>query len=191
MRRLAAHLSTGPSTLYWHVRDKYQLLALILDETLAHVDISESGSWRSRLIELLEAGREALAGRPALVPVVLSARWDIGAHALRVADTCLGLLAEAGIPDEAIGDTYFLLLHYTMGVVEAEARARWNASFADEHTGQQFSAVDGSDLAAFSNLVRYGPATRPEDFQLRFLHGLETIIDGLTVRFGLDASKAP
>ncbi len=189
MRRLAASLSTGPSTLYWHVRDKDQLLALILDETIASVEVPDSGTWRERLFALLEGSRSALAARPALVPVVLGARWEIGNHALRIADASFALLSEAGIPQSAIGDAYFLLLHYTLGVVEAEAHARWNDSFAEEHAGRERSQVDGSELAAFPHLVAFGPRTRLDDVQLRFREGITTILDGLTVRFGLEAES--
>ena len=130
MRRVAAVLGTGPSTLYWHVRDKEQLLGLILDETLAAVPLPTEGDWRARLVALMVAARQALLPRPVLVPVILGARWDVGRHGLRIADAVLGLLAEGGVLESAIADAYFVLLHYLVGTVEAEAAARWNATFA-------------------------------------------------------------
>jgi len=180
MRRLATALGTGASTLYWHVRDKDQLLALILDETIAAVSSPSDGTWRERLTALLEAARLALVARPALVPVVLGARWDIGHHALRVADSALGLLAESKIPQENIADAYFLLLHYTMGAVEAEAHARWNSTYAQEARRQQASTVDGTDLDEYQNLLSHGPETTPANMAERFRFGVDTILDGLT-----------
>lgn len=182
MRRLARALGTGPSTLYWHVRDKRQLLALILDDTIASVAAPAGGSWRDRLVALLDDARQALAPRPMLVPVILGARWDVGHHGLRIADTVLGLLAEGGIPDDEMAEAYFLLLHYTMGAVEAEAHARWNASYAEETAGHDRSSVDGQALDQYPRLLRYGPSTSPADTPDRFRFGLNTILDGLSPR---------
>lgn len=182
MRRLARALGTGPSTLYWHVRDKRQLLALILDDTIASVAAPAGGSWRDRLIALLDDARQALAPRPMLVPVILGARWDVGHHGLRIADTVLGLLAEGGIPDDEMAEVYFLLLHYTMGAVEAEAYARWNASYAEETAEHDRSPVDGHALDQYPKLLRYGPSTSPADMPDQFRFGLNTIIDGLSPR---------
>ena len=39
MRSLATALGTGPSTLYWHVHDKEDLLLLILDETVRPIRV--------------------------------------------------------------------------------------------------------------------------------------------------------
>ena len=180
MRKLATALGTGPSTLYWHVRDKDQLLALILDDTIAHVDAPASGRWNARLITMLDDARKAITPRPMLVPVILGARWDIGQHALRIADTSLALLIEGGVPETELADAYFLLLHYTMGFVEAEAHARFNATYAQEHQGRATSPVDASPIDAYPNLVRYGPATTPADMPTRFNYGLTTILAGIT-----------
>jgi TetR/AcrR family tetracycline transcriptional repressor len=182
MRRLAGALGTGPSTLYWHVRDKQQLLALILDDTIASVAAPAGGSWRERLVALLDDARQVLVSRPMLVPVILGARWEVGHHGLRIADTVLGLLAEGGTPDDEMAEAYFLLLHYTMGSVEAEAYARWNATYAEEAAGQEHSPVDGQALDQYPRLLRYGPATAPDDMPNRFRFGLNTILDGLTER---------
>ena len=180
MRKLATALGTGPSTLYWHVRDKDQLLALILDDTIAHVDAPASGRWNTRLIKMLDQARTAIAPRPMLVPVILGARWDVGQHALRIADTALALLIQGGVPEHELADAYFLLLHYTMGFIEAEAHARFNETYAQEHQGRATSPVDASPLDAYPNLVRHGPATTPADMPARFNYGLTIILAGLT-----------
>jgi len=182
MRKLATALGTGPSTLYWHVRDKEHLLALILDDTIAHVDAPTSGSWNTRLIAMLNEARQALTPRPMLVPVILGARWDIGQHALRIADTSLALLIEGGVPEHELPDAYFLLLHYTMGFIEAAAHARFNETYADEHQGRANSPIDASPIDAYPNLVRHGPATTPADMPARFNYGLTTILAGITTR---------
>ena len=65
MRTLAKKLGTGSSTLYWHVRDKDELLLLILDETLRAVTVPDPGEWDARLLEALVRSHESLLHRPA------------------------------------------------------------------------------------------------------------------------------
>jgi AcrR family transcriptional regulator len=48
MRALADRLGVRAASLYWHVRDKEQLLELITETVLDSVDVPVSGSWRSQ-----------------------------------------------------------------------------------------------------------------------------------------------
>jgi TetR/AcrR family transcriptional regulator, tetracycline repressor protein len=180
MRRVAAALGTGPSTLYWHVRDREQLLGLVLDATLASIEPASTGSWRQRVFSVVDQLRRAMVARPVLIPVVLGARWDVGTHGLRLADHALGLLSEAGIPEAHIAESYFILLHYTLGAAQAETHASWNASFEAEAAARgDVSPIDEADMSAYPYLVRFGPGTQPEDMARRFESGIETILGGL------------
>ena len=50
MRRVATQLGVQPSALYWHVKDKQSLLALVADQLLDSVGLDASLSdWRSEL----------------------------------------------------------------------------------------------------------------------------------------------
>lgn len=47
MRRVAGQLDVQPSALYWHVKDKQSLLALVCDQLLADLEVPElTGCWR-------------------------------------------------------------------------------------------------------------------------------------------------
>ena len=185
MRRVATALGTGPSTLYWHVRDREQLLGLVLDATLAGIEPATTGSWRQRVFSLVDQLRRAMVARPVLIPVVLGTRWDVGTHGLRLAEYALALLSEAGIPDARIAESYFLILHYTLGAAQAETHARWNASFKAESAARKgVSPIDDADLSSYPHLVRFGPGTQPEDMALRFEAGIETILGGLLLSCG-------
>jgi TetR/AcrR family tetracycline transcriptional repressor len=172
MRKLASVLGTGPATLYWHVRDKNELLSLILDETIRPVQIAGAGAWDERIIEVLAASRQLLLPRPILVRFIWEAGWNIGTETLRLADGLTGLVAESGLPEHEVADAYFALITYLFGFVLAETS-----------TGHaRFAATDEYDADQFPNLLRYGPATDPDGMDRRFLYGLRRALDGIKSR---------
>src|SRR5919202_3820456 len=50
MRKLAARLNAGPTSLYWHVSSKDDLHELMVDEVIGEIELPEpSGDWRTDL----------------------------------------------------------------------------------------------------------------------------------------------
>ena len=52
IRELAAEAGTAPSSVYYHVRDKRELLDLLIESVLAQIEVPAQGDWESRLLEL-------------------------------------------------------------------------------------------------------------------------------------------
>lgn len=97
LRKIAKALDTGPASLYAHVEDVSELQALVLDRVLEAVEVGQGeGSWRDRLEGLLRSYTEVLMSSPA-VALMAVRTTAVGPHALRIAETLLGLLAEAGV----------------------------------------------------------------------------------------------
>lgn len=182
MRKLAKTLGTGPATLYWHVEDKDELLALILDDTIAQVQTPTGGSWDERLVALLQATRQALLPRPILVNVVWGAGWRIGPETLRVADSVLGCVAESGLPEDQVADAYFSLVTFALGFVLAETSTAGNPEFGAGSPPPPAEADDAELAAAFPNLWRYGPGADLEGMDRRFAYGVTDFIDGIKAR---------
>lgn len=167
MRRLAAALGTGPATLYWHVRDKDELLLALLDDTLRPVTAPPEGDWAQRLTVMLRQCRVALRARPTLVLVLWGSRWDLGPETMRVADELVGLVAASGLAAAEVADAYFALLNFTLGVVSTEARTPGNTYRPD---------------GRYPQLDAYGPGTDPERMDARFDSGIRLIIAGIAAR---------
>ena len=183
MRKLAAALGTGPATLYWHVRDKDELLLLILDDTVKDIEIPTRGSWDKKLRTTLFAGREALSSRPALVKVLWGAAWALGPATLRYADAVVGFVAESGLPEKEIGDAYFALLILLFGFVESGSSSPGNVSFREVAATQASDDPDADDPATlYPNLVRHGPGAGLDAMERRFAYALERVIEGIKVR---------
>ena len=58
MRRLAQRLGVTAASLYWHVRDKDELLSLLAETITAEVPVADPGRpWRDELWRLALGGR--------------------------------------------------------------------------------------------------------------------------------------
>jgi TetR/AcrR family transcriptional regulator, tetracycline repressor protein len=123
MRAVAAELGVAVSALYWHVRDKRELLSLIVEASLRELRTPEVGAWDARLAELLRASRRALRARPALVPAIWAAGWALGPETQRIANALTGLVAESGMPQREVRDAYFALVSLLLGFVQSESNS--------------------------------------------------------------------
>ena len=96
MRRLAQRLGVTAASLYWHVRDKDELLSLLAETITAEVPVADPGRpWRDELWRLaLEYRRVARSHRDAAR--VLAATPPAGPERLRRIEAQLDLLRRAG-----------------------------------------------------------------------------------------------
>ncbi|WP_030558784.1 TetR/AcrR family transcriptional regulator [Streptomyces aureocirculatus] len=128
MRRVAKALDTGPASLYVYVAHREDLLAAMLDESLARVPLSSEGTWREQLHALAAATVEALGRHEGLAVVALGA-IPTGSNALLVVDRMLALLKEGGLDDTTAAWAVDLLyLHIAAAGVEQSAYNTQDAS---------------------------------------------------------------
>ena len=70
-RRLAARLGVRSPTLYWHVRDKGELLDLVTEHLCADAfDIDESTPWRTQVREGMGQFRRLAVAHPYLTTLL-------------------------------------------------------------------------------------------------------------------------
>jgi AcrR family transcriptional regulator len=120
MRSVAKALGIAPNALYSHVKDKDELLELLVDRLLADVPIPKADAhWRDALTEMMSTARQVLIRYPDLMPTFLS-RPSRGPNALRLADCTLGILARAGVHGEDAVLALRLLLVFTFGFAAQE-----------------------------------------------------------------------
>jgi TetR/AcrR family transcriptional regulator, tetracycline repressor protein len=103
LRRLAAALDVTPMSIYRHVRDKDDLLDLMVDRLLEQLDLAASGSqtWQEALRRLAAALLAMLEAHPA-APLLLSRPFN-SQSALRISETMLAILDRAGFsPDQSV-----------------------------------------------------------------------------------------
>jgi AcrR family transcriptional regulator len=125
LRKVAALLDTGPASLYVYVDNLQALQALVLDRALADVALPAKSrrGWRDRLDALLRSYLLALDARPGLAQLAMTT-IAMGPNALRILETLLGLLAEAGLPPAAAAWAVDLLTLYVTAIAAEQHNRR-------------------------------------------------------------------
>jgi AcrR family transcriptional regulator len=124
LRRVATALDTGAATLYAYVDDLQELQTLVLDRALAGVDTAgrTRAPWKARLRDLLISYFHVLAQSPGLATLAMRT-VAAGPNTLRVLETLLSILEEAGVdPGTAAWAVDLLLLWITGSAVEQSLR---------------------------------------------------------------------
>ncbi|GCD92890.1 TetR/AcrR family transcriptional regulator [Embleya hyalina] len=113
LRRVAQALETGPASLYVYVRDRQELMALVLDHAVADVVVPDEGAgdWRTRLELLVGRIVAALARHNDIASVGLRDALP-GRHGLRLTEEMARLLRAGGLDDDACSWAIDLLGQY-------------------------------------------------------------------------------
>ncbi|MEV0409538.1 TetR/AcrR family transcriptional regulator [Streptomyces sp. NPDC050448] len=179
MRRLATEIGSTPMALYHHVRDKEELLVLLLDDyatrTLRRPEMPAHP--RERIIGATTAIHESLAACPWIVEV-LTADDLMSTSALWFVEQIVDGLVECGLsPDRAVHG-YRAIWYYTAGeiVVRTAAARRRTDDDRATYREQVFADLDPSELPRLAQIAdRWAPLTAEDTY----LDGLRALLDGL------------
>ena len=197
LRRLAAELGVGAMTVYSYVRDKDELLDLVVDRAVAEVALPPpDGDWRDRARALARNLRTTLLAHPSGMRLI-SERPMRGPNSFRLLDAGLGIFRNAGFSDEQAADAYPALGNYVLGHVLAETTALSPHLQSDEASGQPAtllaSVVQRLPPEHFPNVTALAPylydeasassatdrSSESARSRRRFEFGLESLILGL------------
>ncbi|HUR06029.1 MAG TPA: helix-turn-helix domain-containing protein, partial [Nonomuraea sp.] len=124
MRRLAREVGSTAMAIYHHVRDKEELLLLLLDDYAAGIPRPELPEEpRERVVAAAMAMHEGVSGCPWAVDV-LRADDLMSVGALWYPERIVDAAVRAGLTMEAAVDVYRIIWHYTMGEIGGRAVAR-------------------------------------------------------------------
>jgi AcrR family transcriptional regulator len=183
MRRLASSLGTGTTSLYRYVRNKEELLTLMVDTVNAPDPFPEgSGSdWRAAFTAIARAHRRQLLEHPWLAGEI-SSRPAIGPNTLRSADRLLGVAIGMGLDGSAAGSVVGTLLRFVRGAV-ADELAELDAERRTGMTQEQWrdsiapyvvDVVDSGRYPSFAAVIGSPDPTDDEQFEF----GLARLLDG-------------
>jgi TetR/AcrR family tetracycline transcriptional repressor len=98
IRRLARHLSVTPMALYWHFKNKDELLAGMADRIWSRVDsaVDPALPWPEQLRSLMRSLVGALRAHPELTPVLGSVGSEQVQECFPVMEAALAILHRAG-----------------------------------------------------------------------------------------------
>jgi TetR/AcrR family tetracycline transcriptional repressor len=184
MRKVAAHLDVRAASLYWHVRNKEQLLDLLNDELMADAQPPpRDGDWREQFREYCMRYRRHLLGKRDAAKIV-AGRLAPGPHLLRLMEDQLDRLRQAGFADADAALITYLLGAYVQGFVlqeqaplaaeEVEGSARREVA---RNVGREFRELPEE---RYPNLVALASHLTVPSMDERFTFGVERLLDGIS-----------
>ncbi len=175
MRRLAEELGAGGTSAYWYVRDKGQLVDLVIDRLVGEMQVPGRGEWSERLTGFARHARRVLLDHPGAAALIVE-RSASGPQAILLAEALLGVLREGGVEPGRLWDAYHSLLTYVTGYVLGEEWRRPGA--VTQRAPAMLDWLASLPEARFPNLR--GALREPiSDSEGRFAFGLACLIDGL------------
>ncbi len=195
MRRLGAKLGSGATSVYWHVKNKDEMIALAADEVIGGIELPEpaAAGWREAASTTAAGMRDVIARHPWLLEVLVSNPRAYGPGMARFADHSLAVFESAGFAgpdiDQAAAAVFSYVFGTTMGEVgESTMRAKLRRDGVDEEAffteltehAREIAAPFPRLVARFDNPALYAGPEEARDQSFDF--GLQAVLDGLAAR---------
>jgi AcrR family transcriptional regulator len=182
VRRLAAELGIGPTTLYHHVHDKADLLLLLLNEYAGQiVKPALPADPRQRIVTAATALRDAFAAWP-WAAEVLTADGFVGLldePALWTVETIVAGAVEAGCaPDRAV-EVFRNIWYYTVGEILVRAHSARSRSLGTGPPAPADGFFGHIDAARLPHLAAVGDQWPTIAARDTYASGLRALVDGL------------
>lgn len=187
MRRLAAEIGIGATTLYHHIRDKRDLLVQLLNQhvtLLERPDLPEDP--RDRVVAAATAMHDALAAWPWAAEILTTDGFVglLDESALWMVDAILGGAVGCGCtPEQSVG-VFRAIWYYTVGEILVRAHtARVPKEEEPLFQRESFDATQVPHLAAVG--ARWHELASRDTYG----EGLRALVDGLVAQ--VTAAKRP
>jgi AcrR family transcriptional regulator len=203
MKRIAAELGAGTMTLYYYVRNKGDIVALMQDAILADVLIPADelpGGWREALTVIARRTRQVLIAHPWSLVSLNEAQF--GPNAMRHFEQSLAAVAGTGLPTATRFELIALVDDYVAGSALHSIEALDRAQLAQADPGLAAAAVSygiaqlqSGDFPQLTALYAEatstpdaepaGPPMTEEALARQFEHGLAALLDGVAARMNI------
>lgn len=184
LRRLADRLGVTAMSIYWHVRDKAELLELVGHAVFAEMSIPPArGDWREQLADVHRAMLAGFLRHPNTIEVLIG-RARFGPSGLSLFERILSILLDAGLSPEAAFDAYQALYRFSLGFMAMASRS---PAFVEvQRQGVVYMRSLPSDR--FPSISRVAPVIGGRTLEEEFELGLAIEIDGIAARLAPDAA---
>ena len=196
MKRIAAELGAGTMSLYYYVRTKADLVALMQDAILADLLIPDDelpSDWRTAVTAIARRTRDVLLAHPWSIASLDDAQF--GPNAMRHIEQSLAALDPLDLDPAAKLSLWGIVDHYVFGSALHTIETRTRTAQAEHNPQlvadaltygeQQLATGQFPRLATLyrqrSGSDQNGEATVTADpLTVQFEHGLVALLDGLT-----------
>ncbi|WP_223168100.1 TetR/AcrR family transcriptional regulator [Nonomuraea sp. SYSU D8015] len=177
IRRLATDLGVTPMALYWHYKNKEQLLVGMADHLIAGFvpEPADERPWREQLRDLLEGLVRALRAHPCAKGVFEQIDQTLVPNFLAVWDRALGLARSAGFTAEECCLISKYLLQSAIAIADAPAHIQ-----TDEWVRARRLSLESLPAGKYPHLVDMaGPLARGMNSALYDTFGVDLILAGI------------
>ncbi len=181
VRRLAEQMSIGTTTLYHHVRDKEDLLLLLLNEYADQISQPDlPGNPRDRIIVAANAMHDGLAAWPWAAEVLTADGFVglLGESVLSMVETIVAGAIDYGCTPEQAVDVFRSIWYYTVGeiLVRAHSARRKADHQRPANRDAFFVSLDASRMPRLADLGNQWPTLAARD---TYPQALQAFVDGL------------
>jgi TetR/AcrR family tetracycline transcriptional repressor len=184
MRRVGERLGAGAASIYWHVRNKDELLQLVFERVISEIElpVPDPSRWREQL-RMLVAQMRAVLNRHRDVARLTLGRVPTGPSLAVFTEWLFTLLTPVGIPDRVIaylGDLFGLYV----GAFSFEESLGVETLTGPDLTPEQFFTMLRDYIASlpedrFPHTRRAVDLIFSDDREDRFMFGVDLMIRGL------------
>jgi AcrR family transcriptional regulator len=198
MKRIAAELGAGTMTLYYYVRNKADIVALMQDAIFEDVLVPAAefpSGWRDAVALIARRTRDALVGHPWAVSSLNQAQF--GPNAVRHYEQSLAALATTTLSYPQKTEVTAILDDYVAGnashAIEAQERLRTasrNPGLVTEAMAYGEALISTGDFPELTALAeqarRTGSQIAPlEHLDRQFETGLAALLDGIEQHYAI------
>jgi TetR/AcrR family transcriptional regulator, tetracycline repressor protein len=181
IRRLAQEFGVTPMALYWHVRNKDELLDAMGDRFFDHIDYVAEGDWLDQLGGTLNSIIAALKAHPASAHLA-AARLLACPRGQVMAERTLGMLREQGFSVAQATDIGRTAIQTAAMLVTEQAGAEPGVAMAEREQVRETkrAALSALPIDEFPNLrACVDSITDCEDEDAYFEFGVELFLSGV------------
>ncbi len=154
MRRLADELGVQAPTLYWHVRNRSDLIDAAIDAALAECGTvsSEAGDWQGQVWDYMHTLRRQLTAHPSVTDMMRN-RYPSSVHQLSI--QAVEIAASIGLPPAETATRARLMIWRVVGFATMENNIRLGTAYHEP-------VVDGTTYTVTAPPGTAHPPVHPE-----------------------------
>lgn len=182
MRRLAAELGIGATTLYHHVRDREELLVLLVGQAIEQIERPDlPADPRARIVTVMHRSRDVLASMPWAVEVLTVDGFmgRLGDNSIWMVEVVLNAAIEAGCSKERAVEVFRHLWFYTVGEILVRARSAVAPIDRTKLLREGETRFTSRDAQALPTIAAIGDAWPEIARRDTYAEGISAFLDGL------------
>ncbi|MCM3719000.1 TetR/AcrR family transcriptional regulator [Fictibacillus phosphorivorans] len=186
MRNVATSLNTSAASLYWHIKNKQELMQLLSEEIVKKIPYPDAAkSWDEQIIEFGKGYRSALFAIRDSVEI-MTETIPMTAERLKLIEYIYQVLLKAGVKAAEVPAAAGLIHNYVLSFVKDEmallemAKAEGiSTEKRMQEVSEMFKALDKSEFPALVELAEHSVSIHGVD---AFEMGLSILLSGIRER---------